>query len=427
MRANQVATRRLLTIAALVGGIGCAAITNPTTYPSVPVRRLPEEVFGKSRDAQLDIPQPLLRQPPNQEYRLDIGDTLGIFLVETQDGRAQLPPVNFPAPGALSQNIGIGIPVPVQDDGRISMPNLEPINVVGLTVPEAREKVIKAYIDNGVYKSRDKIRLEFSLFRPRQYHVLVVRQDSGAVAVNSSGQLSSRRGSGVVLDLPAYKNDVLTALTSSGGLPGTDAKNEVIIQRAKRAITADTMPPDGLIPGIETIRIPLRLRPGEPIPFKPEDVILDDGDIVFVQTRDSEVFYTAGLIQSGEYPIPRDYDLDVLTAVLQTRGPIANGGVSVNNQNGNLVQPGIGAPSPSQLTVLRRCPGRRQIAIRVDLNRAMQDPRERIFVQPGDVLILQETLGEAFTRYVTNTFRNTFVGTIFAGRKATDTVTINSP
>ena len=67
MRSNLIATRRWLTLAVLFGGLGCASLSNPTTYPSVPVRRLPEDVFGPSRDAQLDIPQTLLRQPPNQE------------------------------------------------------------------------------------------------------------------------------------------------------------------------------------------------------------------------------------------------------------------------------------------------------------------------------------------------------------------------
>ena len=32
-------------------------------------------------------------------------------------------------------------------------------------------------------------------------------------------------GTGQIIDLPAYQNDVLTALARTGGLPGTDAKN----------------------------------------------------------------------------------------------------------------------------------------------------------------------------------------------------------
>ena len=41
----------------------------------------------------------------------------------------------------------------------------------------------------------------------------------------------------------------------------------------------------------------------------------------------------------------------------------------------------------------------------MDLNRAFRDPRERILIQPGDIIVLQETPGEAFARYFTQTFR----------------------
>jgi len=41
----------------------------------------------------------------------------------------------------------------------------------------------------------------------------------------------------------------------------------------------------------------------------------------------------------------------------------------------------------------------------VDLNRCARDPRERILVQPGDFLILQESPGESFTRYFNQTVK----------------------
>src|SRR5438874_1388295 len=104
MRSKSLAIRRLLTLAVITCGLGCAALSNPTTCPSVPVRRLPAEVLGKSRDEQLDIPQALLRQPPNQVHIIEKGDTLGVFITVTQEGRDTLPPVNFPAPGSLNQN-----------------------------------------------------------------------------------------------------------------------------------------------------------------------------------------------------------------------------------------------------------------------------------------------------------------------------------
>jgi len=53
------------------------------------------------------------------------------------------------------------------------------------------------------------------------------------------------------------------------------------------------------------IRIPIRTRGGEPLSFGPKDIILEDGDIVMVQARQPQFFYTGGLLPSSEIPLPR--------------------------------------------------------------------------------------------------------------------------
>ena len=68
--------------------------------------------------------------------------------------------------------------------------------------------------------------------------------------------------------------------------------------------------------------------------------------------------------------------------------------------NGSIVSTGLGNPSPSLVTILRKAPNGQQVPIRVDLNAALRDPRENILVKNGDFLILQETHGEAFVRYM---------------------------
>jgi hypothetical protein len=139
------------------------------------------------------------------------------------------------------------------------------------------------------------------------------------------------------------------------------------------------------MPGDPSIlRIPLRLPPGQVPSFTQEDIRLNDGDIVFVEARDAEVYYAGGLLRGGEYPLPRDYDLDVLGAIALTGGSIGApnlGGIG----GGNFVN---GAP-PQQLIVLRKTPCNGQVAIEVDLHRAINDPSYRILVQPGDTLILR--------------------------------------
>jgi hypothetical protein len=87
-------------------------------------------------------------------------------------------------------------------------------------------------------------------------------------------------------------------------------------------------------------------------------------------------------------------------------GPLINGAFGGSNLSGALIAPGIGNPSPTHLVVVRRTPGDGQLAIAVDLRKALHDPHERIRVAPGDLLILQEKPEEALTRYFTQTFFN---------------------
>src|SRR5262249_10100461 len=157
--------------------------------------------------------------------------------------------------------------------------------------------------------------------------------------------------------------------------------------------------------GTATLRIPLRADPAEPITIRPEDVILQTGDVVLVRRRRGEFFYTGGLLPARAFPLPRDRDLDVLQALALLGAPIVNGGVNANNLSGQLVSTGLGFPSPSQVTVLRKTGPHAQIPILVNLNRALRDPRERILMQPGDVMILQQSVDEGIAAYLTTNMR----------------------
>ena len=65
------------------------------------------------------------------------------------------------------------------------------------------------------------------------------------------------------------------------------------------------------------VRIPLRARPDEPITFTESDIILNEGDTVYIEARDTEVYYTAGLMGGAQIPLPRDYDLRVIEAIVR--------------------------------------------------------------------------------------------------------------
>lgn len=421
---------------------GCAAVTNPVAN-GISVRHVPEELLAPSKDGEQTIPLTLLSQPRPPTYRLAAGDVLGVY-VEGFLGEHEPPippPIHvgplYQARDQRRQPPAIGYPIPVEDDGTIYLPSAGSLLVQGMSLSEARTAVRNFYVKKSLL-TEENARVLVSLMHPRQYQVVIMRQEAASFTSPFEGPfVSSKRGTGYIVDLPAYENDVLHALAQTGGLPGLDAYNAVIIQRncfhgeqeraalarqleergcvgapktpgADAARFARGADANGLAPGAlgPIVRIPLRQLPGASTCFGPEDVLLQSGDVVFLEARDEDLFYTGGLLPSGAFVLPRDQDLDVIEAVSRVRGPLFNGAFGGSNLAGNLIAPGIGGPSPSLLVVLRPTPGGGQVPIVVSLRDALRHPEERLLVRAGDVLILQETPGEALARYVTQTFFN---------------------
>lgn len=142
-------------------------------------------------------------------------------------------------------------------------------------------------------------------------------------------------------------------------------------------------------------RIPLRLEEYETINFCERDIILEDGDIVFIASRDNELFYTGGLLGGGEYTLPRDRDLDILEAIAiaeSNNQQGASSGSSALNSDVSI--------SPSEAIILRQLPNGTQVPILVDLYRARTRASERINIQPGDYIIVQYTKMEAVGAFI---------------------------
>ena len=424
---TRLATVLLLVAAASCSG-GCAALTNPVA-DGVPVRRLPAEVLGRPKSAMRPVPLTLLRQKEIDPYRLDKGDVLAIVAEDVIAPAAVQAPVRLPDPQNATG--AVGFPVPVNDDGTISLPRVPPLKVKGLTLAET-ERLLRDALTGRLpgypeLLAKDR-RVTVQLLQKRRYQILVVREDTLGLAFPFQAQPGqpvlggNKKGNGFTINLQAGENDVLRALNATGGPPGLDAKNEVVILRSTpgTGIPVDpNCPPEELARRIAAgtaVRIPLRVYPDQPLTIREEDIILGEGDILLIEARDTEVYYTAGIIGGGQYPLPRDYDLDVIQAIAQVRGPLINGSFSQNAFVAQAVNTGIGNPNPSLCTVLRQLPDRRQLPIVVDLNRAFTDPRERLLIQPGDIIVLQERPGEAFARYLTQTIRfNTVVESVRSG------------
>jgi hypothetical protein len=432
-----------LSLVAFVCFSGCAAITSPVAN-GLPARLIPPELLAESKEDLVQVPLRRLQLPATTSYKIGPGDILAVYVESVLGEEGQLPPINLPDVESKLQP-SVGFPLPVLDDGTIPLPLLDPLPVQGLTIPEARTAIFKAYRDRQIILPEEQIVL-VTLIRPRQIRVLVIREDTPNTGGGGSNvqfrpirgftgnpiSYGSRRGTGDVVELPAYQNDILTALAKTGGLPGTDAVNEIIVQRAGsngQKSWDDVRPRDGSESSLEDegIRIPLRLRRGEPIPFSAEDVILHEGDIVYVNARPMEAFYTGGLLPAIQVPLPRDEDIDVLEAISLIGGPMLNGGVNSNNFSGSLVSAGIGSPSPSLLTIVRKSPSGQQFPIRVDVDRALVDARERILVKDGDLLLLQETPSQAVARYLTNVFQLNIISTPLRRGDATGAISAVAP
>jgi len=147
------------------------------------------------------------------------------------------------------------------------------------------------------------------------------------------------------------------------------------------------------------VRIPIQLAPGEMPLMSEEDITLYDGDIVFVEARIKEFFFTAGLLGSGQYILPRDYDLDVLGAIAfaeqerRLNYPTRTAaGISVLNQDVT-----VGA---SKVIIHRKLADGCRIPIEVDLYDAMNNPNDRLLIQPEDRIFLRYTRKEACWAFI---------------------------
>lgn len=433
--ATRISRQWLLLAAVLMSSsmTGCTALFSP--IDSIPASRVPPQFLAEPQADKVPIDVARLRQPKPENYTLDAGDVLGVFIEGVLGRFDEAPPINVPN---IDSDLppAIGFPIPIRQDGTISLPLIKPLPVRGLTIEQAEALVQRTFRDGAEPILPENGRIIVTILRERTYRVFVVRQDNSLAGrgvqfqglqqtqgIFDRSDLSSR---GFVLRLPAYQNDVLNALTQSGGLPGVNAKADIKILRGSRLqIEARDKKlaefyrsnksedfPYGVIPSIpdetNSIEIPMRLRPGQNPELRPEDIILRDGDIVYVESRETDVYYTGGLLGGGEFQIPRDFDLDCLQAVSLARG----GGFGAGVSTGLLGGAAQNVP-PTELIILRQIPGRRQLAIRVDLNDAINDPRQRLYVMRRDTLLLRYKPQEELINFASGVFYTFGVSRLF--------------
>ncbi len=424
---------RLCLMACLLGILPSGCITSAHKY--IPARRVPLELLAEPKGDQVPINLAVLGQPIPPSHIIGPNDILGVYIQGVLPPKSDDSPIitvpyglareYYPANGNVNSPV-TGLPIEVQSNGELPLPLIDRLVVSGLTIEQSAQLIRKEYISKGILQEgRDRIYI--ALVRPRVTRVLVIRED---VATDMPQQMRkdsvvfTRRGRAETIDLPAFENDVLHALTATGGLPGIDAYNDVWVLRgsnpyatdvrvAKSKIDAGDVPTkvlEELKSEMMALHIPLRLCAHQPLPFAPNDVILRDGDIVFIAPRDNDYFYTGGLLPGGQVPLPRDHDVDVVEAVALAQGSIGGpGGVSGVSVFRTGAGPGNIVP-PTRVLIVRKLPHGQQIPIRVDLAKAMLDPKERILIQPGDLVMLQYKPWELTENVALNFFNFSITG-----------------
>ncbi|MFK7819104.1 MAG: polysaccharide biosynthesis/export family protein [Planctomycetaceae bacterium] len=397
---------------------GCTSFLSPIN--AIPSSRVPAQFLAQPRADYAELELHRLGQEPPESYRLDKDDVLGIYIEgilppKSEDDVAIAPPVRFPEAGS-DLSPAVGFPIPIRDDGTLSLPLIDALDVRGKTLTEVEADIREAYTVTKEILQPGRDQIIVTLMEERTTRVIVIREDrSDELALAGGEQLSGQRelvsgtdrsGSGYVLDLPAYKNDLMHALAETGGLPGLNAKNEVKILRRRLAdeqragAFVDSfyaqyecdkcMNPPPLPDDPSTIKIPLRFPQGRTPQFDSEDVILEEGDIIYIEARDTEVFYTGGLLAGGQFPLPRDYDIDVLGAMaVAGQGVGGAGRAQGGGAAATVIGGGFSGASPTQLYVFRTLDDGRSVTIGVDLVEAMNNPSERLLVKPGDTLVLR--------------------------------------
>lgn len=144
-------------------------------------------------------------------------------------------------------------------------------------------------------------------------------------------------------------------------------------------------------------RIPIESENGMFPQLEESQITLNDGDVLYIEGRQQDVFYTGGLLEGGRFPLPRDYEIDVLEAIALAGGTEAQvaGGGGAGGRLGNIVP-------ASKITIIRRGRNGGSCAISVDGECALGNASERVIIQPGDLIRLEYTDRELFINTVTS-------------------------
>lgn len=347
---------------------GCYA---PLQSPGIPASALPDTFRAPLKAHSAELNYAMLKRNTPREFRLGADDLVRIEIADLAARIRRLPAPNGVQPPQPVPYAHVA-EVPVDEQGQMLLPIVGHVRVGNMTLSEARQQIAAEYA-KGVL---DSPRVGVTLVQSATSRVMVL----GNVA---------RPG---VYDLPKYENDVAHAITMAGGLLAEQADE---IQVHKRIVVQPPAPPANRayplqpptqarpMSQLAVLRIPLRSL--HPVVFSPNQMVLNDGDVVVVKNYPEEVFFVVGRLSPNNlvrfsqgrenrdlgngFVLPKDRDVDVVTAVAMA----------------GYIDP---IDSPTTVTVHRVQPDGNPMLIRVDLIAARTDRRQNVMVRPGDIIYL---------------------------------------
>ena len=225
----------------------------------------------------------------------------------------------------------MGYPLVVRHDGTLSLPDVGPVRVSGMTIGEAELAIAAAYRHEKILKGEHRVLV--NLLRKRTIRAMVVHdapQDHWRGRARSFTEVPRRKISNVTL--PSDRASTLQAIAEAGAS---------LDSHAATAVMRDEM-----------MSVGRSLR---------------EGDIIDVPAQSNRYYYTSGMLPAGQFPFAPG--LTVQQAIARAGGNVTG------------YRPGRRSLGPTEIILLRGGTARRR-AFRVNSPRTVQ-------VQPGDVIALR--------------------------------------
>jgi polysaccharide export outer membrane protein len=375
----------LLALTGLLAAQGCGRV--------VQARRMPAryQAAGVSNAKVADLGR--LSMPTASNSLIGAEDVIDIVIASGLESGTQLAPT----------------PVRVGDDGVATIALVGPVPVAGLEPFAAEQRIAAAAIERGLYRSPQ---VTVTIRKKAVNHVTVIGavakqgvqelpkgQSTLLAALVSAGALSERAGTTIEI----------TRHPRSGGLATRDA-SEANVAGDAEGLESDT--DRGVVPA-QLLRPPGGVRGLPPILSRPvaattppqtisidladidtagsNDLALEDGDIVRVETRDPLPVSVIGLVHKpGQYPMPIGKPMRVLDA-------LAMAGERSNNW-------------ADKILITRHLDSEsRPVVIQTSVWAAQREDESNILLSPGDVVSVEQTPATVMNTLIGNVLRFSFV------------------